>query len=681
MPEKSETPTNFWQELKRRQVVRVITVYSAAAFGILELVDIVSPSLGLPPWTLNLIIVLLCVGFIIAVLLSWIYDITPEGIQKTKPVIQGKRGAKQTSTIGWKISTYVSVLILIAFVTNYIIGNIKQSSAISKLEKSIAVLPFENWSYEEEFSHYGNAIANEIITKLYKISGFRVLSQTSTLQYIDSKKSIPVIGQELGVNYIIEGSIERQGNNVNIHVQVIRAKNEDHIWADEFDGEWKDIFKIQDDIAFKVAEELKTVLSENEMESIEKRPTDNLEAYNYYLLGNDYYLRSFDKQDFEIAIKMYNRAIELDPDFALAYIKLSQSYLQLHWFHYDKSLNRLEKSKEAIDAAFRIDPDLPEAHLGLGNYYYIGFLNYTRAIEEIDIAQQGLSNNPDLYYTRANIYRRDGEWKLSMRDYLKAYELDPGVPSISHNIAVSYSLLKEYSTAEEFFIKAILINPTFIEAIWQKSFLYLKWKGNTVLARQVLNEAFQFDECVTNPLLLESNVLLDIYDRNYQKALSDLSANNTELILVQFYVNLKSLLYARIYTLMNQPGDARNYFNSARITLESMILQNPEDARLYSAAGIAYAGLGLKEKAIEAGEKGVDLMPVSKEAYRGVFRREDLARIYVMVGEYNKGLEQIEFLLSIPSRISVKLLQLDQVWEPLWDMPEFKQLIDKYSDH
>ena len=258
----------FWSDLKRRRVIRVIPVYAAASFVILELVDILAEPLGLPGLTINFVLVLLCIGFVISIILSWVYDITPEGIQKTKPARQVRSEEKQATPGGWKISTYISVLIIIAFVVFYIISNIKQSSGISKLEKSIAVLPFENWSYAEEFSHLGNAIANEIITELYKIREFRVISHTSTLQYKESNKTIPVIGQELGVNYIIEGIVERQEDHVNIHVQVIRAKNEDHIWAEEFEGEWKDIFKIQDDIAIKVADELKAVLSPDEMESI-----------------------------------------------------------------------------------------------------------------------------------------------------------------------------------------------------------------------------------------------------------------------------------------------------------------------------------------------------------------------------------------------------------------------------
>ncbi|TAL65882.1 MAG: tetratricopeptide repeat protein, partial [Bacteroidetes bacterium] len=448
------------------------------------------------------------------------------------------------------------------------------------------------------------------------------------------------------------------------------------IWGETFEGNWKDILSIQSDIAKQIADKLKTVLSTEEIMQIDKKATGNPEAYNYYLIGNDYYWRSFDKQNFEITAKMYGKAIELDPEFALAYVRLSLCYLQLNWFYYDKNIDRLAKSKEAIDAAFKIDPNLPDAHLALGNYYYMGFLNYPKAIEQIEIAQKSRGNNSDLFYTKANIYRRAGELSLAKEQYMKAFELDPGVSLFALNIASTCSLLGEYEEAEKYLEKGLLLNPTFIEAIWQKSFLYMKWKGNTIQSRATIEEAYHYSECNSNPLLFESSVLMDIYDGNYQKALSYLSSKNIDFIFVQFYVNLKSLLYARVYDLMSRPEKAYEYFESARIKLDSMILENPEDPRLYSAIGIAYAGLGQKEIAIEAGKRGVELMPINKEAYRGVFRVEDLARIYVMTGEYDKALEQIKMLLTIPSRLSVKLLLLDPTWKPLWNLSEFKKIIN-----
>ena len=327
--------------------------------------------------------------------------------------------------------------------------------------------------------------------------------------------------------------------------------------------------KLQKDIAGK----LQIILSPEESKLLDKKPTENLEAYNYYLLGNDYYRRNFEKQNFEIAAKMYGKAIELDPKFALAYVRLSICYLALHWFHYDGRIDRVTKSKEAIDKAFKIDPDLPDAHLALGSYYYWGLLNYSKALEEIGIVQQQLKNNSECFYLKGAIYVRAGEWSLAKENFLKAFEYDPGFSRIFQNLAITNSLLGEYQEAEKYFNRAIQLNPTFVEPIWQKSYMYMKWKGNTIQSRATIADAFRFNESTTNPLLIESNVLMDIYDGNYEKAIPYLSSKNNEFIYVQFYVNLKSLLFARIYSLMNMPEKAHEYFDSARIALESKFLK------------------------------------------------------------------------------------------------------------
>jgi len=206
--------------------------------------------------------------------------------------------------------------------------------------------------------------------------------------------------------------------------------------------------------------------------------------------------------------------------------------------------------------------------------------------------------------------------------------------------------------------------------------MYLKWKGNTTKAREIIAEAFKFKECISNPILLELNVQLDIYDGNYQNALSNISLTDSDIIEGQYSTTTNSLQYAKIYSLMNNREKEYKYSDSARVILESEISKNPEDDRLYIAVGFAYARLGLKEKAIEAGKKAVELMPMNKEFYRGAYRVEDLSRIYVMTGEYKKALEQLKLLLSLPGPLSAKLVQLDPDWKPLRNLTEFNKIIN-----
>ncbi|MDX5585269.1 MAG: tetratricopeptide repeat protein [Aureibaculum sp.] len=674
----ADNPIKFWRELKRRKVVRFITVYAAAAFVILELVSIIVEPLRLPEWTLPLIIVLLGIGFIISVILSWVYDITPEGIQKTKPSTLISSEAKQSTSRGWKISTYISVLIIIAFAAFYIIGNIKQSSDISKLEKSIAVLPFENWSYEKEFSHLGSAFANEIITDLYHISEFRVIGYTSTLQYKDSQKSIADIGRELGVNYIVEGTLERQGNKVNIHVQVIRAMNETHVWAEEFEGEWEDIFRIQDEIALKVANNLKAILLENEIENIEKIPTENLEAYNYYLLGNEHFWRSFEEQDWSVAINLYQKAIDLDPHFANAYTMLAKSHIFLYWFQYDKSDDRLLKSKDAIDAALRIDASLPDAQLAMGQYYYMGLLSYSESLNHFETALKSMPDNAECLYMMACVYRRMGNWEKAKEYFNESIKNDPRNARIMFNTAQLYWLIREYSKSLEYFNMTIELRPDWSSGYGGKISLLLKRDGTTINARKIMNEAVLF---VSPQEMSPVAFKLDLYDEKYEDALDILRKIDQDNFDNQFYYYPKYIYYALTYDLLGETEKAQQYFNLSKSLIEESVLNDPDDPRLYSALGICYAGLNQKQMAIQYGKRGVELLPVNKEAWKGVYRLGELARIYVMVGEYELALEQLDYLLSIPGILSAKLLQLDPIWKPLWDKPGFIQLIKKYSDN
>ncbi|MBI5010029.1 MAG: tetratricopeptide repeat protein, partial [Bacteroidia bacterium] len=393
--------------------------------------------------------------------------------------------------------------------------------------------------------------------------------------------------------------------------------------------------------------------------------------------GNEYYWRSYEKQNFEIAIKNYKSAIEADPEFAMAYVRLSISYLYLDWFFHDKDADTLAKSKEAIDEVFKIDPDLPEAHLALGHYYYLGLLDYPEALKQVSLAEEDLKNNAECTFLRANVLRRMGEWQQAKEYYIKAAELSTGSATFVLNVGITLAMMGEYPEAEKYFNKTLLINPMFIEATWRKSHMFMKWEGNTIKARETVADMMRINESIPDLRIFERLVYMDICDGKYEKALKDLLTKDFDIIDNQLYFNLKSLLLAKVYKLMNMDEKAFEFYNSARIVLESKIIRDPEDPRLYSALGIAYAGMGMKEKAIESGRKGVDMMTISKDAHRGVYRVEDLAIIYVMVGEYDKAIDQVRLLLSIPGPISKKMLLLDQTWKPLWDIPEFKRILRK----
>ena len=482
MPEKTHT---FWQELKRRKVIRVITVYAAAAFVILELVDIVAPSLGLPAWTLNLVIVLLCIGFILSIILSWVYDLTPEGVKKTKSVKEDEKVERTFSSKGWKIATYISIAVIIGLI---LINILNRETKLEGLEKSFAVLPFENLSSDEENAWFSDGITDVIINQLSKISSYRVIGRTSTLKYKEEKKSIPEIGEELGVNYIIEGTVQRQENEMRISVQLVRVLNEDHIWSDLYDRDLKDIFNVQTDIAKRIADELKTALTPEEKELVEKKYTENPEAYNLYLQGR-FFWGTRKEEGLSKSVEYFKKAIALDPDYALAYAGLADAYfIQGYWGWLPKE-EGYAMAEEAVLKALGIDNNLAEAHTVMGALHAWKEWNWEKAREELEYAI-----NLDPKYVTAHHYYSElldilGENKKAREQINRAIELDPFLP-VLHNLSRAYyynegrleNAYNEYNNLQE-------LDPEFGNGAvhWGKFYIHIRKKEDLKAVEEIKN--------------------------------------------------------------------------------------------------------------------------------------------------------------------------------------------------
>ena len=300
MPDKSNSPFQFWQELKRRKVIRRNTVYAATAFVILELVSIIEDPLKLPEWTMLMVIVLLSIGFLVSLILSWIYDFTPEGVQKIKSVkeIHKEVPEKKTHLKAWKIATYISVAVIVGFIVFNIEGRSKQAEDPTILEKSIAVLPFKYMSDESEKQYLADGAMDDIILHLSKVEDLRVMSRTSVEQYRETDKTATIICQELDVAYLLEGSFQKHGDQVRLIVQLITPGKEGHIWANEYNRNWKDIFSVQSEVAQNIARELHAVITPEEKQLIEKKPTTSLTAYDFYQRGREEYLNLLDRKEY-----------------------------------------------------------------------------------------------------------------------------------------------------------------------------------------------------------------------------------------------------------------------------------------------------------------------------------------------------------------------------------------------
>jgi serine/threonine-protein kinase len=551
----------------------------------------------------------------------------------------------------------------------------------------LAVLPFENLGSSED-EYFADGITEEITSRIAQISGIHVISRQSVIQYKESDKTLQQIGEELSVDYVVEGTIRTDrapdgSGQVRVTPQLIRVSDDAHLWTDRYTANLVpgEVFGVQEQIANEVAAALDVTLLEPERRRLAATPTDNLEAYEYYLRGNDYYDRSDEEQDARIAIQMYQKVVELDPDFALAYARLSKVHSWMWFFFYDRTQERLAMAREAVDEALRLDPDLAEAHEALGVYYYQGHLDYDRALAEFAIARRSQPNSRDLLFYTGAVQRRQGKFVEALANIKQGAELDPRSAVAASEVAETYVLVRNPVEAGRYSDRAIHLAPDWawpyaVKAEW----VHLRLEGSTAKARAVLEEAGRVG-LAQHPQVAYRWVLLELWDGDFQAALDRLAVVSSEVLWEHQFLHVpKAQLYAQIHGLVGSQQLERAYYDSARSMLEIRIEQHPDDERYRTALGIAYAGLGRKEDAIREGRLGVELLPMSKEAWRGAYRAEDLARIYTMVGEYDAAIDQLEALLAVPSPTAVPMLRIEPTWNPLRDYPRFQALLEKYGN-
>ncbi len=457
MAPKSFIPGNFWSELKRRRVVHVITVYAAIAFVILQLVDVVSEPLQLPGWTEALVIVLLCIGFVIAVFLSWVYDITPTGVRRTKPAhaVMHNGLTSHTSPAGWKIATLVSVLVIVALAAFNFISNGKEKANLSKLEKTIAVLPFENDSPDTTNLYFCNGMMDEILNNLQKIGDLEVKSRTSVERFRNTERDIKEIGLELGASLIVEGSVRKVDDNLRITVQLINAKTGNHLWAETYDGKYsKEIFSFQSNVARKVAGSLKAVISPGEERRLTAKPPDDIKAYDLVLKSNEMVRQWRYKADplyLKLALNLLDQSIEIDPGYLDALATKSNIFAESRQF--DSALFYSER-------VLQIDPESDLGYSGTGLIYFYSnqpdsALKYFFKADEIKPKDPWINLAiGQLYFFWKN------EVVKGLPYYQKALDFGGGSePEINGNISYVFFYIGDYGKAEKYMKKAVYIRP------------------------------------------------------------------------------------------------------------------------------------------------------------------------------------------------------------------------------
>ena len=519
MPDTPNKIYRFWEELKRRNVVRRNTVYAATAFVILELVSIIQDPLRLPEWTLTLVIILLSIGFVVSIILSWIYNVTPEGnIERTKPLATAPAstpsGKRTRSSSSWKIASYVSFAVILVLVVLNIIPRTGGAVSASNKDKSIAVIPFINDSPEKENEYFINGTMEAILDNLARIEDLRVVSRTSVEQYRDNLKPLPEIAREMNVSYVLEGSGQKSGNQIRLFVQLLDAKQDRHIWSSHYNHEIKDIFALQSEIARLVASELQAIITPDEEELIEKIPTTSQTAYDFFQRGMDEINKFFNsvrsRETLERAEDLFRYALEYDPVFAKAYARLATVYEQIYWSRFMPADQALDSVKSLSDRALSYDNRLPEG------YYYLGmyFRETGDTAQAVSAYENAIKYNPNYFEAYAglgHLYRSVDNVR-SIENYQTALSINPEAAWIMRFLAEvmrNHGFTAESRTILE---QAYRIDGDTLDYYMDLAFLELL-SGNTGEAIRYANKAYFLDSLDLDVLVFLGITML-IQERN-----------------------------------------------------------------------------------------------------------------------------------------------------------------------
>lgn len=662
--------SGFFEELQRRKVYRVAAAYIIAAGFIIQISSAVFPAWELPNWAFRLVVVLLLIGFPIALVLAWAYDVTPQGIRTTPaPMTRGshrRRNLIMLIGIGLSISAGAGLFLL-------------PRASARKLEKSIAVLPFQNLSDEKENAYFADGIQDDILTNLSKIGDLKVISRTSVMSYRgDGARNAREIGKALGVATLLEGSVRRAGNRVRVSVQLINADNDEHIWAEDYDRDLTDVFAIQTDLAQKIASSLQAKLSPDEKERLDRRPTQNSDAYLLYIQAHDYANKMDSTQAGSLkAVPLFEQAIKLDPNFALAFAELS---IVESWLYHSADPRPLRRDKARLNAneALRLQPNLPEGHLALGFSYYYGDRNYDRALKEMEIAKRGLPNEAQAYMAIGAIQRRQGKWTESTANLEKAAALDPKNVTILDNLALNYIALRNFDAADKTLDRAIAAAPQAFGPVAFKAYVAVLSKGDLTLAEKQLSSIAADSD--PNGMVAFAQWWLLMLQRNFPEALAVAEKFPGETLMIETTAPVpKALLKGIIHSLQGDRPKAQVELEQARIISDNLLREAPEDAARHAQHGLILAALGQKQEAIAEGKRAVKLLPESQDAMDGPKIAASLAQIYALTGESDEAFRLLDHLLQVPNGLTVPTLKLDPVWDPLRKDPRFQALIDKYA--
>jgi TolB-like protein/Flp pilus assembly protein TadD len=673
-------PKNFFAELKRRNVYKVAIAYAVVAWLLLQAASILFPTFEAPLWTMKVFVAVIVLGFPIALIFAWAFELTPEGIKRTE--FADELPKKSVRSRVW---LYVVVVAGAISVSLFFLGRYSASRNVSESAnipaKSIAVLPFENFSEDKAFAFFADGVHDEILSDLAKIADLKVISRTSVMQYKNTAtRNLREIAQALKVAHVLEGSVQRSANRVRVSAQLIDARNDTHVWVEKYDRDLADVFAIQSEIAQKIADQLQAKLSPTEKSAMNERPTSDLVAYDLYLRAKGLIYdsdvnSSRRREDLFKAVQFLDQAIARDPAFLLAHCQLAYTHDLIYFSNYDHTETRLALAEASVRAAVRLQPDSGETHLGQAIHFYWGYHDYDRAREELAKAQRALPNNAQIFAILGYIDRRQGRWEEAIRNLEHVTDLDPRDASGLIELGGSYFNLRKYGEAIAVFDRALALKPRSALLRAGRAGMEVEAEANMAPLRAALN-TIEAEGPSAAAEVSEISFHLALQERDPAAAARTLANIPREGYIDLHNFPFPHAWYEGLLVKLRQDVPAsHSAFMVARAETEKLVLAQPRNVAPLSVLALIDAELGDKEKAIQEGRIACDMLPLTKDAMTGVVLTTNLARIYALTGEKDLALEQLDLVSKIPCGPSYGGLRLDPEWDSLRGDPRFEKIV------
>ena len=677
---------SFFAELKRRNVYKVAIAYAVVGWLLIQVATQVFPFFEIPNWAVRLVVLAIVIGFPVALVIAWAFELTPQGLKRTEDVDLAAQGQRKSHAWIYVVIIGAAFSIGLIFIGRYTARNTvsaartEAATASSIPQKSIAVLPFENLSDDKGAAYFADGIQDEILTKLASIADLKVISRTSTAKYKSKPEDLKTVSQQLGVATVLEGSVQKAAAKVRVNVQLIDARADSHLWAKTYDRDLADVFAIQSEVAQEIADSLKAKLSPAEANTLASAPTKDAAAYDLFLKG-EFEQRvansNFQPESFEQAARWYKEAIVRDPDFALAIAQLAICQLRRHWLTDPLSEKEVLEAGRMAKQAVTLAPALAEAHVALGLFHYYGFREYEQALTEFQRAIELRPNYSLALQFVAFVHRRQGKWDRTLDELKKSIDQDPRDPYVQGGLAETYVFLREWRKAEDTARHALTIDPHEATAMRMLLLSSLNRTGNAQESLRLLATFPQGDLLLPNTgmfdMVIGTRGQTFVLARDFNAALKACETGTVATTNEWQRFAAK----AGIRVLAGDVSGAQSDAEKARNLLEARVREQPNDFRALRALSWVYLALNRKSDAINIARQTLDLLPPEKDAVLGSGNMAALAEIQSQTGAATEAVQNLRRLLSIPAgeTISIARLKVDPVWDPIRNDPGFQQLL------